>query len=175
MNARHGTAPAVLFCLVLFLVVVADHAKGNGTDLPPARAVPGITAADAYPHACVDCHVDLPALGVDARFGTLIAKLADGVEPALLQKAQAATREGVTLKGRHPPAPSALENIPASCNPCHARGSRDAPVFAKLLHMIHLSDKPGNVFMTVYQGECTHCHKLDAATGTWSIPNAPEK
>jgi len=29
--------------------------------------------------------------------------------------------------------------------------------------------------MTLFQGECTHCHKLDAMTGKWSMPSGPEK
>lgn len=175
MNARHGLVAVALLGLLLFLSAITRRAAAGGPNLPPPRAVPGITATDPYPDGCVDCHVNLPALKVDARFSTLMAKLAQEVEPALLAKARAAAPEGLELRGRHPPAPGALRNIPASCNPCHAKGSRTAPPFAKLLHSIHLADGPRNVFMTLYQGECTHCHKLDTVSGAVSIPNGPEK
>jgi hypothetical protein len=178
MNARYGFVAAALVSLLLLLTAIATRATAGAPNLPPPRAVPGITAADLYPHGCVDCHVHLPALNVDARFSTLMTKLAKEVEPALLSKAQAAAPAGLKLRGRHPPVPGVLGNIPASCNPCHAKGSRTAPPFATLLHSIHLgdgSDSSHNVFMTLYQGECTHCHKLDAETGAVSIPSGPEK
>lgn len=175
MSTRYALVAAALVSLLLFLTATTRRAAAGGPDLPPPRAVPGITAKDAYPRGCVDCHVQLPALNVDARFSTLMTKLGKDVQPGLLAKAQAAAPKGLELRGRHPPAPGALENIPASCNPCHAKASRTAPPFAKLMHSIHLADGPRNVFMTLYQGECTHCHKLDTRSGAVFIPNGAEK
>jgi len=161
--------------MLVFVVATKGLTNAGEGELPPPRAVPGVSAADLHPNGCVDCHVRISEPEVDARFGPLMAKLAQEVEPELLEMTRATAPEGVTIRGRHPPVPKALRNIPASCNPCHAKDSRVAPPFAKLLHRIHLSSDPENVFMTVYQGECTHCHKLDAATGAFSMPSGPEK
>jgi hypothetical protein len=57
----------------------------------------------------------------------------------------------VTLKGKHPKVE-----------------------VARMAHPVHLTGGDENHFMTLFQGECTHCHKLDRATGAWSIPSAPE-
>ena len=141
---------------------------------PPARMIPGINGPDPFPNACVSCHVNMPEQKLDARFSTLLKGWNEKVEPALLEKAQAAAPAGVVLKGKHPAATSSLKNIPAGCIKCHGRDSTKAPPFARLVHRIHLTGGDANHYMTLFQGECTHCHKLDAATGAWSIPSAPE-
>lgn len=151
-------------------------ARSQPPPAPPARQVPGVNAADAFPNGCVDCHINLPDMQVDARFGTLMARLAAGVDPALLAKAQAASPEGLTLKGKHPVLPAGLlKNVPNGCLTCHGKTSKTAPSFVRLLHTLHLSGGQDNPFMTIYQAECTHCHKLDLKTGVWSIPSGPEK
>ncbi|HSQ60788.1 MAG TPA: hypothetical protein VLT84_10210 [Acidobacteriota bacterium] len=141
---------------------------------PPARKIPGITAADQFANGCVGCHVNMPEQNLDTRFSTLLAGWGEKVEPALLAKAQAAAPAGVTLKGTHPAAKASLKDIPAGCIKCHGAASKKAPPFARLIHRIHLIGGDENHFMTIFQGECTHCHKLDATTGAWSVPSAPE-
>jgi hypothetical protein len=140
---------------------------------PPARKIPGINAEDKAPRACVSCHVKMPEL--DARLSTAMAQWTVKVEPQLLAKAQAAAPTGVTLKGKHPATPKSLSNIPSACLTCHGRSAKTAPPFGRLLHVIHLTGGEENHFMTRFQGECTHCHKLDRATGQWSLPSGPEK
>ncbi|HEY4956131.1 MAG TPA: hypothetical protein VII02_14730, partial [Gemmatimonadaceae bacterium] len=90
-------------------------------------------------------------------------------------KAQASAPTGVILQGKHPRTKGAFNNIPAQCLVCHRKDSRRAPPFARMLHMIHLTGGDENHFLTIYQGECTGCHKLDLSTGRWTIPSAPEK
>jgi hypothetical protein len=143
--------------------------------LPPVRMIPGITAADSTPHACVDCHINYPEMKLDARFSTQMARWNERVEPGLLAKARASAPAGMILKGKHPRTTGAFNNIPAQCLVCHGKDSRRAPPFARMLHMIHLTGGDENHFLTIYQGECTHCHKLDPSTGRWSIPSAAEK
>jgi len=141
---------------------------------PPApRAIPGINADDPFPMACVSCHVVLPD-GRDVRLSTLATQWTTGVDSLLLAVSQAAAPQGLVLKGRHPDVSSAFADIPARCLTCHARTSTMAPPFARLLHLVHLSPQPTNIFLTMFQGECTYCHKLDKATGAWSIPSGPE-
>ena len=50
-----------------------------------------------------------------------------------------------------------------------------APPFARLMHAIHLVGAQDSHYMTFYQGECTHRHKLDQKSGAWSLPSGPEK
>ena len=106
------------------------------------RAIPGITAKDAFPQACVSCHIK------EHRITTMLA--------------------------RHPkkhPAVNA-KDIPASCMKCHAKASKNA--FAPIMHRKHLGADTSE-FVVKFDGECTHCHKLDRKTGLWTIPSAAEK
>jgi hypothetical protein len=97
------------------------------------------------------------------------------VPPALIEKAKAASPAPAKIVGKHPPVPNAKANIPQACMAvCHKKGSTIAPPFAQLLHVIHLVGA-ANQFLTVNEGECTHCHKLDAKTGAWKLPGGTEK
>ena len=154
--------------------VVAAPAKGSPPPLPPARKIPGINAADQFPNGCVSCHVNLPERNMDERLSTLLKSWTVKVDPALLTKAQAAAPAGVTLKGKHPVVAAALKDVPAKCIGCHGAASKKAPPFARLIHRIHLVGADENHFMTEFQGECTYCHKLNQATGAWSVASAPE-
>lgn len=141
----------------------------------PARQVPGITTVDRHPRGCVDCHVVYADEGFDARLSVRLQEWTAGkVEPALLAQTKATMPAGVPAKGKHPPAEDSLEDIPAACLDCHDSASKKAPPFSRLLHLVHLTGGAKSPYMTVYQGECTHCHKLDAGTGTWSLPSGPE-
>lgn len=142
---------------------------------PPARKIPALTADDPYPHACVDCHINYPAMKLDTRFKTLLEVWNEKVPPELLAKAQASAPKGLTLKGKHPRVSGSLSDVPAKCLTCHSKSSRLAPPFATLIHQIHLTGAEKNHFMTLFQGECTYCHKLDSSTGRWTIPSAPER
>lgn len=142
---------------------------------PPARMIPGITAKDLFPRACVDCHVNYADMKLDTRFSTLMSRWNEKVEPALLQKAQAAAPRGLVLKGKHPSVAGVLEDVPRNCLVCHAKDSMIAPPFAGMIHAIHLTGGETNHFLTVFQGECTHCHKLDVSTGSWRLPSAAEE
>lgn len=141
---------------------------------PAARKVPGVNAPDAFPRGCVDCHVSKP--GLDARLSSQLARWTAGkVDAGLLAQAQGAAPAGLKLKGKHPDAEDALTDIPVGCQDCHSDDSKKAPPLARLVHRIHLTGGDQNHFLTEYQGECTHCHKLDAKTGAWSMPSGAEK
>ena len=96
------------------------------------------------------------------------------VDGPLLVHARAAAPAGLTLAGKHPAVPSALADIPAACMRCHGKASTTAPPFARLVHLVHLQGGEHSHFMTMFQGECTHCHKLDPASGGWRIASGPE-
>ncbi len=142
---------------------------------PPARKIAGITAADPFPHACADCHIHYVNEKLDARFSTLLMQWSEKVEPGLLAKAQASSPEGLVLLGKHPKVTDIFQNIPANCLACHSKDSKISPPFANLIHNIHLTGGEENHFLTLMQGECTYCHKLDLKTGHWSIPSGPER
>jgi len=159
-----------LAVLSLGLPFLAAAQEVGDTSLRP---IPGITAEDAFPMACVSCHVVLPD-GRDVRLSSLLMGWMDEVDPILLAKAQSAAPAGLTLAGRHPEAAEALSDIPAGCLVCHGSDATLAPPFARLLHRIHLVGGEENHFLTMFKGECTYCHKLDATSGAWRIPSGPE-
>jgi hypothetical protein len=152
-----------------FILLLSSATPGSGA--PAARAIPGITAKDPFPRGCVDCHVQRP--DKDQRLSTLLAQWNQKVDPQLLARAQASSPAGTTLKGKHPKVP--LNDIPAGCLKCHARTSKLAPPLATMLHGFHFGGGKDNEFLTQFQGECTYCHKLNAATGAWTLPSGPEK
>lgn len=170
-----------LFLTVLFAVSIAaaQATSMTGQGGKPAaaapRAIPGITAKDQFPRGCVDCHVNYTDQKMDLRFSTLMKQWTEKVDPQLLKRVAGSAPTGVTLKGKHPPVLGTLKNVPAGCLPCHGRTSTMAPPFSKMMHALHLSGGKDNRFLTQFQGECMHCHKLNAATGAWSLPSGPEK
>lgn len=155
------------------LLVASPTALGKGPPkLPPAPKIVGLTAPDPHPKACVDCHKLLPQM--DVRISTLMNRWITGVEPKLLESARAAAPH-VKLEGKHPRVAVAGRDVPKSCLTCHRKGSKRAPEFSRLMHRIHLVGGDKNHFMTLYQGGCTHCHKLDVVNGAWRIPGGVEK
>jgi len=132
-------------------------------------------AADAFPQACVSCHVVDKATGKDNRLGTALkAWTAGKVDPELLAQTKASMPAGVAVKGKHPGADDALEDIPGACLDCHAPDSKKAPSFTRLMHLVHLTGTK-NAFVATHKGDCTTCHKLDTKTGEWSVPSGTEK
>jgi cytochrome c553 len=164
---------SIIGLLILFPNVVM--AGDDQMKLPPARKIPGLTAEDKFPNGCVDCHINMPDRKQDERISTLMSKWSKMVETKLLKKAQDVAPAGVTLKGIHPQATASLKNIPTACTSCHSNTSKTAPPLAALLHTIHLTGGDDNHFLTIFQGECTYCHKLNATTGVWMMPSGPEK
>jgi hypothetical protein len=160
----------VLLVLITRLVAAEEQMK-----LPPARKIPALTAEDKFPKGCVDCHINMPQIKQDERISTLMARWNKDAGPKLLKKAQAAAPASVTLAGKHPAVPSSLKDIPKACMACHTRNSKTAPPLAEMLHTIHLTGGDENHFLTIFQGECTHCHKLNVTTGAWTMPSGPEK
>lgn len=134
-------------------------------------SIPGITAKDPYPRGCVDCHNGTANTSITA----VMKQLTQKADASLLTKAQAAAPKGMTIKGKHPNVSTMVKDIPSSCLKCHARGSKMAPPFAELMHTVHLTGGDKNGYLSTFGGECTYCHKFNAATGQWSMPNAAEK
>lgn len=132
-------------------------------------------AADAIPNACVSCHIVDKATAKDHRLSTALKAWSAGkIDAELLAQTKASMPAGVAAKGKHPSAADSLEEIPALCMDCHDAGSKKAPPFTRLMHLVHLTGAR-NEFVTTFKGDCTACHKLDAKTGEWSIPSGPEK
>lgn len=170
-----STKPTSCCFAMLLAVSLMSSPAHSQQPLPPARKIPGINAPDENPHACVDCHINHPEMNLDARFSTQLVQWGEKVEPGLLAKAQASAPKGLILRGRHPRTTNAVNNIPASCLVCHKKDSKTSPPFAQMIHTIHLTGGEENHFLTIFQGECTYCHKLDMKSGQWTIPNGAEK
>jgi hypothetical protein len=134
----HKPVIALLFASVL--------AAGN-------TAIAQTPTKDPAPRACVDCHTK------EMKLSALLAKT-----PKSLAKVQAIAPKKLT--GKHPPVTAAVKDVPAKCLPCHAAGSKIAPVFSQMMHVVHLTSGAAT--------QCTACHKLNAATGVMSIPSAAE-
>jgi hypothetical protein len=175
------------FAMAVCSVLLAANARQNaepagGVAVKQAAApevklsdLPGITTPDRTPHACVDCHVNHPESNVDFRLPSILAQWKDGADPKIFEKAKAAAPKGKTLVGKHPDVSAEIRTIPDDCLQCHMRDSQMAPPFAKLLHAIHLVGGKENHFLTVSNGTCTNCHKLDQKTGTWHIGSGEAK
>lgn len=136
----------------------------------------GNAAVDPYPNGCVSCHVLDKSKGKDERLSVALKQWTAGkIEPGLLAKSKASSPAGLTLKGKHPAADDSLEDIPGACLDCHDTGSKKAPPFARLLHLVHLVGGTNNAYVTTYKSDCMSCHKLSTQTGEWSMPSGPEK
>ena len=167
--------------LVVTLVVAATNTAfaetsvGSAKTPPPPRQIPGLTSPDKFPQGCVDCHVNMPEQKMDVRLSTLMRQWQEGVEPALLAKLKQFAPSGMALKGKHPALAQGIGEAPKSCLICHSRNAKFAPPFARLLHGLHLVGGEKNHFLTLFQGECTHCHKLNTETGAWSVKSGKER
>ncbi len=154
----------LLFVALTLAMAITAAAK------PAAREIPGITGKDVFPRGCVDCHTGKP--GNPVPLSAVIKSFSARVDPKDLARLQAFAPKGLTLKGKHPPVP--IKDVPANCFRCHA-ATKSAPPFAALIHGIHLTGGETNPFLTKFGGECTHCHKFNAANGQWSIGTGSEK
>lgn len=162
-----GATLAVLMSMAPRAVLAQD------APAPGPRSIPGITAEDPFPEACVSCHVVLPD-GMDVRLSTLMKGWVVGVDSVLLATAQSTAPAGLILSGKHPDVPEPSAGTPAGCLMCHGTDAMQAPPFSRLMHRIHLTGDETSIYMSMFQGECTYCHKLDVTSGAWSIPSGPE-
>lgn len=159
MNTRRRFTPAFLLLTAL-------------TALPTL----GLAAGDPFPKGCVSCHTVDKAKGTDHRLSVALKQWTAGkVDAGLLAQSKASAPAGVVLKGKHPAAEDSVEDIPSACLDCHDSGSKKAPPFSQLMHLVHLTGGTNNVYVATFKGDCTNCHKLDAKTGAWSIPSGPEQ
>ena len=141
-----------------------------------AMPATGLAAVDPYPNGCVSCHMLDKSKGVDDRLSVALKEWTAGkIDPKLLASSKASAPTGLTLKGKHPAAEDSLEDIPGACLDCHDAGSKKAPPFTRLLHIVHLAGGAKNAYVTTFKSDCTHCHKLTGQTGEWSMPSGPEK
>jgi formate-dependent nitrite reductase cytochrome c552 subunit len=136
----------------------------------------GLAAVDPYPTGCVSCHALDKAKGTDERLSLVLKEWTAGkIEPGLLAKSKASAPAGLVLKGKHPAVEDSLDDIPGACLDCHDAGSKKAPPFAQLLHLVHLVGGVNNAYVTTFKSDCMHCHKLNTQTGEWKMPSGPEK
>jgi hypothetical protein len=143
-----------------------------GASAQSARKIPGITTKDVFPRACVDCHAG--RAGTPPLLSTIMKQWSATIDGKVLATLQTFVPKGMMLKGKHPGV-STIKDIPAACVKCHAAMSKLAPPLAPVIHGIHLTGGEANPFLTTFQGECTHCHKLNAVSGQWSVPSGTEK
>ena len=170
MLSRLNISKLILIAVFLITASVINLSAGDTTKV---RYIPGINGPDQFPKGCVSCHKNYTDVKYDARLSTLLTAWYEAVDPKIIAKLQPSAPEGVTYKGKHPFKVTAEANIPEVCNKCHGK-IKNAPPLNQLLHVIHLTGDKNNHFMTAFNGECTHCHKLDPQKGTWTIVNGKE-
>lgn len=124
----HGPARWMAVGLMAALAVLAFTFIGQAQN--QIAQIPGITAEDARPNGCIDCHQP----GGSHSLSHEIASLAE---------------DG------HPNVPS---DDPASCMRCHSSTGR-LPM-GRLMHVAHLTGGADNHFISRYDGECMHCHTM---------------
>ncbi|MGZ8809840.1 MAG: hypothetical protein ACXW29_01770 [Thermoanaerobaculia bacterium] len=156
-----------LSLIAVFLLVAI------GASAQSARKIPGITTKDAFPRACVDCHTGRAGM-TPAPLSTVMKEWSAKIDGKRLARLQTFVPKSLMLKGKHPGV-ATIKDVPASCVKCHTTMSKLAPPLAPLIHGIHLTGGDANSFLTTFQGECTHCHKLNAVSGQWSMPGGAEK
>lgn len=179
MNASTLFPTRIVLCAIASCWLGANAAdavdqSGGGPEMPPPRAIPGLTTEDRFPGGCVDCHVNDVETGMDHRLSTLLTRWNEAVEPEVLEFARSVSGPAVILEGSHPRVPAARMEIPGDCLVCHESGLDDVVPLAPFLHKVHLAGGEQSVFLRIFQGECTHCHKLDVQSGQWRIPDRSE-
>jgi len=110
-----GAAVMAVVFLTRIAFAQAEKPKGGPPPPPPVRAIPGLTAEDPHPHACVDCHVVMKDFDMDVRISTLMGKWTEGVEPKLLSAAKAASTSPGKISGKH-----LLPRVPSRAFPAAA-------------------------------------------------------
>ncbi|HEY9068949.1 MAG TPA: hypothetical protein VIV61_01760 [Candidatus Ozemobacteraceae bacterium] len=161
---------AAVFVNIFISIIYLNSSFATDTVSEPAfPQIPGITAPDQRPNACVNCHREYPEKKADFRLTTVLKNWETGVAPKFLVKGKAAAPAGATLTGKHPDVREEVKTIPTDCLRCHGNDSATVPPFSRLLHLIHLENSRDNHFLSVYGGQCTHCHKLNHETGRWGL------
>ena len=159
----------------LFLPLLLLGPAGQAAE-PPVPDIPGITTADRFPGACVDCHVNRPDIKKDFRLSAHMRDWQAGADPHMMAKLRAIGDAAANLTGRHPAVPAeGFNNVPGSCISCHAKPESQTVPLDRIAHVLHLTGGKENHFITQFAGQCTACHKLDRRAGVWSIPSGPEK
>lgn len=97
---------------------------------------------DPFPKGCVSCHAKVP--DGDHRLNAGISN----------------------IKGH--PGLGAVKTVPGDCMKCH-KPSAKKPTFAQAIHKAHYGKGAASNFNKLFKGECTHCHDLDAKTGTMTV------
>jgi len=158
---------------LLLVLLLGSPVRAAEPTLPD---IPGITTADRFPGACVDCHVHRPDIKKDYRLSAHMRDWQAGADPHMMEKLRAIGGMGANLTGRHPAVQAeSFTNVPGSCIDCHAKPESKTVPLDRIAHVLHLTGGRENHFITLFAGQCTACHKLDAKTGHWSIPSGPEK
>ncbi len=138
------------------------------------RSIPGITENDIFVKGCVSCHVANYEEKVDFRITTIMKEWSKtGYKQEYFNLFQQAATEGIVLKGKHEFKFNSETSIPEECNKCHGKAIKTALPLGQVIHIIHFSGE-NNHFIAKYNGECTHCHKIEKVTGTWSSINGRE-
>lgn len=172
MSFKSKSLKQLLVVAFLIAITVIVARTQDAKEAPAARNIPGVNAPDMFPKGCVDCHKNYPEMKMDVRLSTVLNGWGEAVDAKLLAKVQTVAPD-IALKGKHKFKVTDQTNIPEACNACHGK-MKTAPPLHQLLHVIHLTGDKDNKFISMFQGDCTHCHKLDAKKGIWTVGSGKE-
>ncbi len=158
--------------MILFGLCMVREAKA--TEDIPINPNSGPNISDPFPRGCVDCHVVLPAEQRDVRLSTIMKNLTERVDPRLQTRLTKLVAGKTVLTGQHPNLLGATLDIPAVCLSCHRADSTEGPPFAEMMHLIHLAGGNDNHYISLFNGNCSFCHKFDQHIGTFMVPSHSE-
>jgi hypothetical protein len=100
-----------------------------------------------FPDGCVGCHVAHDGdAGPDMRLNVLLKDIG------------------------HISVDKRVDTVPTDCLDCHE--DDEEPTFAQRIHMVHFAKPDENDFVQTFNGDCRHCHQVDADTGEVSLKEA---
>jgi len=170
-------SPSLVTAVVYYSLVffgLMEFAEGSDAAPPGLAEMPGLTVEDRFPRGCVDCHINMPQINQDERLSSVMSNWTLQVPPEILKKTRLVVGNDKPLKGRHPRSDQMFQAIPRNCLNCHENGSGSIVPIIPLIHLIHLSGGEKNHYLSLFEGQCTHCHKLEPNTGTMTVPIADE-
>jgi hypothetical protein len=153
---RHHTILSVLAAtaaLGIALALMSDtlivHAESHGetgrAHAPAEFSWGDPRTAEKHPQGCVSCH--------------------DGAEVETI---------GALLSAmRHRNVDQRTETVPNDCAECHSEEGGHS-LLSEFSHIVHFEAPERNAFLRDHDGNCLHCHALDAETGEVTMKSGPK-
>jgi hypothetical protein len=74
---------------------------------------------------------------------------------------------------RHRNVDQRTETVPNDCAECHSEEGGHSTL-SEFNHIVHFEAPERNAFLRDHDGNCLHCHALDAGTGEVTMKSGPK-